>query len=246
MTRLIHGSSQPILDSKTSSLALLLQLDFGIDGMHYFTSVGQSIGYNGNTYIGLGGMLNIGQAEESVEIQSYGLTFTISGISDPDLTIAAKALSLNYRNKSAFLSIATLNADYEVAGDPILIFAGRMDYMTISLGTNTVISVNTSSRLTDWETPRGGRYTQGYQQSRVDADDFGFDYVQQLIHQQLAWGVPDVTATILNNTSGTEGAGVQTPVAPPVLTPDQRAAEQEQRLQDEFDFWDAHNEDGAL
>jgi hypothetical protein len=221
MTRTIDGTTKGILDSKTSKMVFLISLDFGSDGMQYFTSSGQSIVYNSNTYLGAGGSLSISEAEESVENQSYGLQFGLSGISDPDGVIMAKALTLNYRNRSAFLHIATLDDDYAVDGTPLLIFAGRMDYMNISVGKELNIAVSTSSRLTDWETPHGGRYTQGYQQSRVDVSDFGFDYVQQLIHQMISWGIEGPSSTLIN-VSGTNDS-TPTPITgevpPPPIRP---------------------------
>jgi hypothetical protein len=105
--------------------------------------------------------------------------------------------SNDYIGKPAYIWYATLDPDtYAVQFEspntaedgPILIFAGLMDFGTIEFGETATITVNVTSRLADWERARGGRFNHAHQQTYVDANDLGFEYVEGLQDKPIGWG----------------------------------------------------------
>ena len=171
---------------------------------------GQSVYWNelgagDKEYIGTGDLISVSSFEEGIELQNYTLNLSISGLpTDPGLIQDVK--TAKYKNGSIVIYLALLNSNYDVLSDgteqdgPVVLFAGRMDTMDISVGDTATINIQTSSRLADWERTRGGRYnrqTQGryYDLSLDPSDPFyivgrdeGFDYVESLRQLDLQWG----------------------------------------------------------
>jgi len=163
------------------------------------------LGTGEKEYIGTGELVSLSSFEEGIELQNYNLNLSISGIpSDPGLIEDVK--NAKYKNGSLIIYLALLDRNYSVKFDtneedgPVVLFAGRMDTMQLSVGESAQIDIQTSSRLADWERTRGGRYnrqTQGryYDLSLDPTDPFyrpnrdkGFDYVESLATLELMWG----------------------------------------------------------
>lgn len=156
-------------------------------------------------YLGSGELVSVSSFEEGIELQNYTLNLSITGLPvDPGLITDVK--NAKYKNGSLIIYLAVLDKNYTVRYDtnaedgPVVLFAGRMDTMTLSIGQTAQIDIQTSSRLADWERTRGGRYnrqTQGrYYDLSLDETapfyrsnrDQGFDYVESLRQLELMWG----------------------------------------------------------
>lgn len=181
------------------------------DNVFRVNLAGQSVfwdelGTGDKEYIGAGELVSVSSLEEGLELQNYTLNLSISGL-PTDPTLIDEIKNAKYKNGSLIVYLAILDEDYSIKFDtneedgPVVLFAGRMDTMAITVGETSVIDVQTSSRLADWERPRGGRYnrqTQGryYDLNLLPVDhpfykatrDRGFDYIESLQQLELQWG----------------------------------------------------------
>lgn len=138
----------------------------------------------GNTYIGLGNLGTIEAIQEDTEIKSTGLSISVSGVNEAFIQLS---LDQNYQGRRALLQLALLNDYYVIIDTPVTIFSGRMDYMNISLGKESIISLILESRLADWERTKVSRYN-GADHKQDYPNDLSFDFVEQMIEKQLPWG----------------------------------------------------------
>lgn len=197
MSKIIDSLVQGSIDSKNFTGVLLARLHFNPNSPTNWVRVNntnQSIywdesGSGEEEYIGVGRLGSISVMEETNELGAITLNFTLSGIPQG---ATDEAFSDEYRNQQAYVWYATLDPDtYAVEGGqtgPVLAFAGLMDYCTVEFGQTNTISLQATSRLADWERPRGGRFNQGYQKQYIDPTDDGFEYVIPLQGAALTWG----------------------------------------------------------
>lgn len=141
-------------------------------------------------YIGLGHMAQLSPVPESNELAAQQLQLTLSGI--PSYLITDIFAKDAYQNNPCYIWYGLLDKQtYAVQGGqngPVLIFAGLMDYCTFEFGQQATIQLTVSSRLTDWERPRGGRYNDSHQRNYVDPTDSGFKYVVPLQSKEIRFG----------------------------------------------------------
>ena len=202
MSKTIIEAVEALLSSEQSRVVVLGKFDFS-DGVVRLNTSNQSVywdeGDGEEEYIGVGNLLSISNAEESTELQSYSLNIELSAV-NPELIDVA--LNTRYKARPAWLYLATLNEDQStVVSDPstnegpVVFFAGRMDYMSIEQSKEAKISLVVTSRLADWEKARGGRFTDSYQKTYVDATDRGFEYVLPLQNLEFKWGLQGTNVT---------------------------------------------------
>lgn len=197
MSKIIHSLTQASIDSKNFSGVILARLHF--DPIRRYSNAYQSIYWDEDgtgevEYTGFGDLVSMSVLNETVELQAQTIQLTISGIPNQSIT---DAFGTSYIGKPVYLWYATLDRNtHAVEGGqdgPVLIFAGRMDFANIEFGDTASITLNATSRLADWERPRGGRFNASYQQRRVDATDKGFRYVRELQNKPISWGGITIT-----------------------------------------------------
>lgn len=217
MTRVIDTAILDVINNSSNiPLAVLvraelqgstLQLPPWGDNILRFTSAAQSIywdevGGGDVEYLGAGNLMQINEMQEGTALQAYGLEIKLSGITDtPEVITDIK--NAKYKNGKVVIYLAVLDNNYTVINGnsgPIVLFAGRMDTMTIGMGVESEILVKASSRLADWERPRGGRYNSASQNRYYDfsldptapwyrtAQDRGFDHVEGVRNKDIWWG----------------------------------------------------------
>ena len=183
------------LKANNSSLALMLKLDFPT--VNRYNSTNRDIYWNeggveDRKYTGVGTLGSITAIEESSDLGSYSVQVSLSGIPlSPDYdnyNFYVDVMNVNYRGRAATLYVATLDDDFEIVGEPIVIFAGRTDTAVNDIGEEAKITLNILSRLADWERPRGGWFSNAYQQTYIDPNDKGFSYMEQLAGLEVIWG----------------------------------------------------------
>jgi len=188
----VDATVQASLDSGNLSGVVLAKLDF--NPIVRYTNAYQNIywdeaGGGELEYVGLGNLASMSVLNETTELGAQTVQLTLSGIPNSSIT---SIFSNDYIGKPLQVWYATLNKDtYAVEGGqngPILLFAGRMDFGNIEFGKTATITVNATSRLADWERPRGGRFNHAYQIRHVDSTDSGFRYVQGLQDKPIQWG----------------------------------------------------------
>jgi len=211
MSKVIDSIVQSSLDSSELAGVVLVQLHFPTK--YRFASAFQNIYWDEGQpspeageqeYIGLGGLASMSVLSETSELAAQTVQLTLSGIPNSAVT---DIFSNNYVNKPAYIWYATLDKEtYAVEGGPtgpVLLFAGQMDFGNVEFGETATITLNVTSRLADWERPRGGRFNHGYQTKHVDPTDLGFEYVVQLQEKVISWG----GVTIGDPGNGEDGFG---------------------------------------
>lgn len=193
MSKIIDSLVQTSIDSKNYAGVILARLHFS--PIVRYANTYQPIYWDEGTpvgevpYLGLGNLAGISVLPETNELGSQTIQLTLSGIPASAIT---EAFSDEYLGKPVFIWYATLDKDtYAVEGGqtgPVLVFAGRMDFASLEFGDTCTITVNATSRLADWDRPRGGRFNHTYQTRHVDINDTGFKYVQALQNRAISWG----------------------------------------------------------
>lgn len=176
--------------SKTESQAALpkpfllaeLLLDSGAVRVN---STDRNITAFGNSFLGIGRLGHVSDAQESADLKPTGLTLSLSGI--PSAYIST-VLSEQYQGRTVKLWLAFLAADtYALVADPVLLFQGLIDQMGIQIGDTATISLTAESRLARWEVPNVRRYTNEDQQKRFPGDR-GLEFVSQTVEREILWG----------------------------------------------------------
>lgn len=179
---------QTLLASENAPLLVLLQMDFS-SGTIRVCNAGYTFAYGGHDWLGLGRVGKISTISEGQELQMYGCTLEVSGVSPEYI---AEALDpTDYQGKMATIWLAPLDNDYQILSDPLITFQGRMDVMNIALGEKAIIQMSVESKLIDWERPRVRRYNHEDQISEWPLD-MGLQYIPQMVEKELVWGRPSL------------------------------------------------------
>lgn len=138
-------------------------------------------------YQGLGDLLSIGQIKESTDLQANGTNISLSGIKQSIISIARDE---DYQGKKGTIRLGAMNEQAEVITNPVNIFSGFMDVMTITdSGVKSTINVTLENKLIAFERKYVRRYTDNDQKIEYPADD-GFEYVASIQDTEIVWGKP--------------------------------------------------------
>ncbi|QDP58953.1 MAG: hypothetical protein Unbinned2819contig1003_39 [Prokaryotic dsDNA virus sp.] len=143
------------------------------------------LSHDSKTYIGAGDLLSISTIQESVELQANGVTLQLAGVGDP---LLSKAKTENYQGREVNIKLGGFDASNSIIADPVIVFSGFMDTMTITddgqIGT---IALTVENRLIEFEKTRVRRFTDNDQRIDYPNDD-GLEYVTQIQDKQIVWG----------------------------------------------------------
>lgn len=183
MTREIHPATLAAALGNVVCPFLAIAMDYP-DGMVRASTLDRDIDIGGHTYFGMGTVGSLSPVQEGAESRSYGVNASISGIPG---NFSAYLQSQDVQGRKATIQIGLMSPAYEIVGEMVTIFVGRMDTQDVSAGTNTSIEVAIESLLIDWERARVRRYTDVDQQA-VYSGDRGFEYTASLANMTLVWG----------------------------------------------------------
>lgn len=138
---------------------------------------------SGNTFLGIGSLGAIGVIEEGAETRAYGLTVSLSGIPRDSVALA---LTQEYQGRPATVWELQLDANGLPIGTPPVVFRGRMDQMSVTLGDMAAVAIRLENRLADWERPRVRRYTDE-EQKRLFPTDKGFEFITATVDKNIVW-----------------------------------------------------------
>lgn len=145
-----------------------------------------NISYADVEYLGVGELGSISQIEETAELESRGLTLTLSGVQLAHVSIA---LQTTYRDRPCRVLMAIFGDDGLLKGEPVVLFEGLMDTMPVSIGDSgneAVVSVTCESNLVRWEEARPRRWT-STSQRELYPDDAGLDLLQSTAERTIWW-----------------------------------------------------------
>lgn len=181
MSRGLTVSAAAIVSSEIPRRTVAVSLDFP-SGFVRVNGSPNDLTIGGETYIGVGGLGGISPVEESAELRSYELTLSLSGV---PRDAVALAMTDAYQGRAGVVWEVPLDDAWQPAG-PFVVFRGRMDQMTISLGDTATVSITLRNRLADWERPRALRYTDE-DQKRLYPGDRGLEFVPATAEKEIVW-----------------------------------------------------------
>lgn len=185
MSRTLTVAMESATTAEVVVPVLLVEALFDSAPVRLWSGIGD-LTYASNIYSGAGALLGVGSALETQELRATGLDITLSGVPSELLSLA---LAEPYQGRECRVYLAALNVNTgALIADPYMIFAGRMDTMTVSENGDTAsIGLATESRLIDLERSRERRYEGADQALDYPADKF-FEHVQAIQDAQITWG----------------------------------------------------------
>jgi hypothetical protein len=183
VARSLVSATETALTSSHVPLVAFVELVFP-SGTLRFTNAGHSLQWDGETWLGAGNLARIEPITEVASPQAAALNVQFSGI---DPAYVSAILDDHYQGNPARIWIATLNDAMQIAGEPILVFTGRMDEPVITVGRTAEIQLALENRFADWDSPRLRMHTDADQQARHPGDKF-FEYVAAMESTSIVWG----------------------------------------------------------
>lgn len=142
-----------------------------------------NIDWNSQTWLGAGELLSISSISEGSSLEAKTVDIAMSGL---DETVLDECRNTYYQGRPVEVWFAPLDSDYRPVSDPWLMFAGRMDFVSV-LENSAVYSMRCNSWFEDWNRPRIRRYTDADQQARYPGDKF-CEYAEQMAEVKIWWG----------------------------------------------------------
>ena len=150
----------------------------------FWSGIGE-IEWNGETWVGTGGMGRISPIEETTDIRATGVNVQLVNINNEIVSIVLAEVKAGLPCKIWF---GFLNDDGIIIADPAMAFVGRLDVPDVAdFGSECNITLSYESRLRDLKRPRELRYTHESQQ-RLYPGDKGFEFVPSLQEWNGLWG----------------------------------------------------------
>lgn len=209
MSRNLTTQMQDVVQDKVIFPIIFLEADFDSGAVRLWSGVGDLV-WNGYTWTGGGSLLKVDSIEESNEIKAVGTTVALSGIPSDLLSIA---LQEDYQGRELKIYLGAFsvetqflsqeNGDYilkedggrlylltetDIISDPVILFSGRIDTMTIQeSGETSTIQLTVENRLIDFERTKERRYTS--EDQKIDyPTDKGLEFVTSIQDKEIVWG----------------------------------------------------------
>lgn len=185
MTRTLTNDVVTEVTGDSLAPIILVKAEFDSGDVNLFTGYG-SLTFNGDTYNGGGDLMSFSSVEETQELEANNVTVTLSGVNSALISIA---LAEDYQDRPVTIWLGFLNQTTgALINDPVVMFRGRLDVMTIEEGGSTAsISVRAESVLIALKRAKTRRYTAEDQKIDYPTDTF-FDRVASLQDTQIIWG----------------------------------------------------------
>lgn len=163
---------------------ILVSIDFE-DNPVFLTDAFIDINWNNQKFFATGGLVAVGDIEESKDLIVSTISISLSGIKNNAIyTLIAK----KYLDREVVVYFAALKDDNTLAGNPFVYFKGRMDEPIINddPNKNTMITIKAANVWVDFSRKTGRFFNQTTQQLYYPGDD-GFEYCSQN-RKNLVWG----------------------------------------------------------
>ncbi len=184
MSRNLSSAMESAVEANLVRPIVLVTCAFDSGDLNLWNGIG-NLTVNSVDYVGAGTLLNIGEIAESSELQANGITVTLSGITDP---LLAKARDEDYQGRELNVKLGAMDAVNDVISNPVTVFSGFMDVMTINdAGETATIQVSVENRLIEFERTRIRRYTA--EDQKIDyPNDKGLEFVAEMAEKEIVWG----------------------------------------------------------
>ena len=179
----LHPAVEETILSPLVRPFLVLDADYP-DGPVRATTLDRNVVIDGEMYWNTNVLGSVSGLTEGAEQQSYATTVALSGVPGNFMRYLA---SQKVQGRLAKIRLGFINKDFEVIGELVTIFVGRMDTQDVSAGKTTGVAVTVQSLLVDWERARVRRFTDADQQVRYPGDR-GLEYVAAVADMTILWG----------------------------------------------------------
>lgn len=183
MTREISATNEA--RSRESHVPWCALVELGFDsGTVRLTNAGCSMLWDGETWLGAGQLTDLEPVAETATPQAAALNLRFSGI---EATWRDVVVSEPFFGRPAKIWLALLNDEMEIDEDPVLIFEGRIDEPTLTIGDEISIQLSLENRFGDWNRPRLALWSDADQQLRFPGDRF-FEQATAMENTSIVWG----------------------------------------------------------
>ena len=179
--------------------AYFVRMVFDSSVLNIWSGIGD-LAFGGNTYTGTGDLLSISEITETADIQATGIKVSLTGIKTSFIAIAKDQ---DYQGRVLNVSLGAFDASGSLIADPVIVFSGFMDTMTISeSGQYSTITVSVENKLISFERSKVRRYTA--EDQKIDhPTDKGFEFVTAIVQKEIIWG--RATPTGYGGSDGDDG-----------------------------------------
>jgi hypothetical protein len=181
MSRDLTSSVKTAALAAVKNIAVLMEADFDSGFINLFSGYG-TMTIGDRTYIGSGDLIQVDPAQETTEIQATNATIQLSGVQASDIAIS---LGENYQGRPCRLKLAFFDSSNNLIDDPVTMFAGRMDVMTVNDDpTNPTITMTAENELIRMTVARHRNRTNEDQQIDYPGDK-GLEFVAAMQNKTI-------------------------------------------------------------
>lgn len=179
----LSAQMQAMATSDVVRPIMLITLEFATT-LRLWNGIGD-LSQGGNTYTGVGDLIQVSEMGESTDISAKGCNITLSGVNQ---SLVTKAKSEDYQGRNVTIELGALDDTGDVISDPVVIFKGFMDVMSITEGGEySTINLSVENSLILFDKAKVRRYTDNDQKIDHPTDE-GFAFVSKIQNKQLIWG----------------------------------------------------------
>ena len=185
MTRTLHVDTEAAVAAEVVTRAVAVELAFSTGTVRLNTTF-DTLVIGGEDYLPAGTIGTIASIEETAELAATSLRLTLSGI---PRGMASIALGEAYQNRPATVWEVVLDPDtLQIVGDPIKVFAGRMDVMRVrDTAESCTVELDVTNRLVDWERPRRVLFSHEEHMRRTGQADQSFYFAAAMAEKDVTW-----------------------------------------------------------
>lgn len=183
MSRAFASGTSTALAQQSVSIVTFAMLDFASGVVRCHNGLG-TYTWGGFDWVGVGDFGTVSSIEEGADVSPYGLTVSLSAL---DATMSGAALTEDYFRRDVVIYLGALSAIDTLIDDPIQMWAGFMDVMSITAGAESdVITLQCESELVAFDKASNLKYTTQTQQKFFPADIF-FDFLPKIEGAKIQW-----------------------------------------------------------
>ena len=195
MSRVLSNAMKEMAAAKVVRPIFLVHMVFDSSELNIWSGVGD-LSFDSVTYTGLGDLLSISEIKETSDISATGINVSLSGVKT---SLIAIAKDQDYQGRELTVRLGAFNESGSLIADPVIIFSGFMDTMTIAeAGTYSSITIAVENKLVAFERAKVRRYTAEDQKIEYPADK-GFEFVTSIVQKEIFWGRPSPSSGDLVN-----------------------------------------------
>lgn len=193
----INVSTQAALDAGRIIERGLILFDFS-EGLYGFWDGAGPLVYNGVTYTGAGGLIEVETIDQGSGLDAIGVTVRLTSVPNSDLSpdVLATIENYTYHQRPCSIMAAFINPDNYTIMSVETIYNGYIDQVVhdTNIEGNAYIEGRLESRFRDHQR-KGYRVRSDLDQKRIDGSDTGLRHVTTVATETILFGkVADTAA----------------------------------------------------